>query len=175
MNTLKRTRYAWLGALMIASGAFAQGAPSGQTIHRCIGAHGEIVFSGLACAAGTSANAPPAADTAAPALSNETCPTSRDALRDRIGAAVARHDPNALASLLRWRGVGTRAASERLRSLRDLVRRPLLAMDGGDATDAPASANDDSLRVRTGSNESDGVREHRFGVEIEGACYWLVW
>lgn len=163
-----------LGALLLAPAAFAQGAPGGQAIHRCVGTHGEIVFSGIACAAGTLANAPPVADHAAPILSNETCPASREALHDRIGAAIARHDPNALASLLRWRGIGTRAASERLRALRDLVRRPLLAIDDGDAGNGADTA-DDTLRVRTGSNESDGVREHRFGVELEGACYWLVW
>lgn len=168
-----------LGALLIAPAAFAQDAPGGQSIHRCVGAHGEIVFSGVACAAGASANASPSPDSVTPALSNERCPASREALQERISGAIARHDPNALASLLRWRGVGTRAASERMRSLRDLVRRPLLGMDGGGAGDAasetPSSASADILRVRTGSNESDGVRENRFDVVVEGACYWLVW
>lgn len=174
------TKYALVGALLIALAAPARAAPDGQTVHRCIGAHGEIVFSGLACSGGTTANASaPGTDSAASTLSTDTCPTSREALHDRIGAAITRHDPNALASLLRWRGVGARAAGDRLRSLRDLVQRPLLAVDRGDAgdtaSDTPAAATGDTLRVRTGSNESDGVREHRFGVEVEGACYWLVW
>ncbi len=180
MRGEKITKHALLGALLIALATPARAAPDGQTVHRCIGTHGEIVFSGLACSAGTTANAStPGTDSAASTLSIDTCPTSREALHDHISAAITRHDSNALASLLRWRGVGARAASDRLRSLRDLVQRPLLAMDGGDAGDitgdTPASANEDTLRVRTGSNESDGVREHRFGVAVEGACYWLVW
>ncbi len=170
---------ALLGTLLIAQAAFANDAPSGQSIHRCVGAHGEIVFSGVACAAGSSVNASPGPNSPTPTLSHDSCPTSREALQERINAAIARHDPNALAGLLRWRGVGTRAASERLRSLRDLVRRPLLGLDGGDAGDiantSSSSASGDILRVRTGSNESDGVREHRFVVAVEGACYWLLW
>ncbi len=169
-----------LGAALMAGTAVAQSAPAGQTIHRCIGAHGEIVFSGLACTAGTAVNAPASGtDSIAPARPPDTCPTSREALRERISTAIARHDPNALGGLLRWRGVGASAANSRLRALRDLVRRPLLALDGGDSDDATDAASaipsGDTLRVRTGSNESDGVREHRFGVDVEGTCYWLVW
>jgi hypothetical protein len=179
----ERRIMAWAvsGALLAAPAAIAQATASGQPIHRCIGAQGEIVFSGLACAAGTSmsASAAPTDATAPPILATDTCPTSRDELRDRITAAITRRDPNALATLLRWRGVGAGAANGRLRTLRDLVQRPLLAVDGGDigdtATDATASAAADGLRVRTGSNESDGVREHRFGVRVDGSCYWLVW
>ena len=172
---------AMLGALLAMPAAIAQIAANGQTIHRCVGAHGEIVFSGLACAAGASISAPTSrTDAALPTLSADTCPTSRDELRDRIMVAIARRDANALASLLRWRGVGAGAASGRMRTLRDLARRPLLAMDGGDylvdgAGDASASEAAEVLRVRTGSNESDGVREHRFGVRVEGTCHWLVW
>lgn len=169
-----------LGAWLLVAMAVAQSSPVGQTIHRCIGAHGEIVFSGLACAAGTSANAPaPSPDSTAQTLAPATCPTSRDELDDRISAAIARHDPNALGGLLRWRGIGASAANVRLRALRDLVKRPLLAMDGGDSDDATDGAAAipfaDTLRVRTGSNERDGVREHQFGVDVERTCYWLVW
>lgn len=169
---------AMLGALLA---AIAPIVANGQPIHRCAGAHGEIVFSGLACAAGASTSAPTSrTDAALPTLSADTCPTSRDELRDRIMVAIARRDANALATLLRWRGVGASAASGRMRTLRDLARRPLLAMDGGDdlvdgAGDASASEAAEVLRVRTGSNQSDGVREHRFSVRVEGTCHWLVW
>lgn len=169
-----------LGVCLTALTAVAESAPTGQAIHRCIGAHGEIVFSGQACASGTATNAQsPSVDPTAPAAPTDACPTSREALSDRIRSAIARHDPNALGGLLRWRGVSASAANSRLRSLRDLVQRPLLAMDAGDNDDATgdASANTtgDAVRVRTGSNERDGVREHRFGVDVEGTCYWLVW
>ncbi len=177
MRVRTSTIYAALGALLIAAAAVAHAAPDeGQTIHRCIGAHGEIVFSGLACATGTAANtSTPGTAAAAPTLPADACPTSREELHERISAAIARHDPNALGGLLRWRGVGASAANSRLRALRDLVRRPLLAVDSDESGDTPAGIGGDSVRVRTGSNETDGVREHRFGVDVEGTCYWLVW
>lgn len=156
-------------------------ADDGQAVHRCVGRHGEIVFSGLACAAtdAASGSATGADATIAP-LPTSACPASFDELRGRVAAALARHDPNALANLLRWRGVGTGAATERLRVLRDLVKRPLLAIDGGDATDdaatiaRPATASG-SLRVRTGSNGNSGMREYTFATGLDNSCYWLMW
>ena len=164
-------RGTWLALLL--SIPLAQGAESGQRVHRCIGAQGEIVFSGLPCSAGAtdaSAGDPASAVTPAPGA----CAASRKELRDRVMTAIAQHDPNALAGLLRWRGVGN--VDARLRTLRELVQRPLLAIDddgeaGGDASTAPAS---ETLRVRTGSGDA-GVREQTFGVTVEGGCYWLGW
>lgn len=135
----------------------------GQHVHRCAGQHGEVVFSGLPCAeaslagvsAGTSENAPPPAD---------SCPASIEELRDRLVAAVARHDANTIAGMLHWRGVGGATANERLRSLRELVRYPLLDL-----------ASEGGLQVRTGSNTTGGVREHSFGVEEDAGCWWLTW
>jgi len=135
----------------------------GQHVHRCAGQHGEVVFSGLPCAeaslagvsAGTNENAVPPAD---------SCPASYEDLRDRLSAAIARHDANTIAGMLRWRGVGGATANERLRSLRELVRYPLLDL-----------ASDGGLQVRTGSNTTGGVREHSFGVEEDASCWWLTW
>jgi hypothetical protein len=83
-----------------------------------------------------------------------------------------------MAGILRWRGVGGATANSRLRTLRDLVRQPLLAIDGNDT--AAVSDDDDAnavggLLVRTGGGDSGGVREHAFGVSVEGGCYWLSW
>lgn len=149
---------------------------NGQRVHRCAGQHGEIVFSGLACAATEAASAslsPSPTATALPAA--DSCPASQQELRERVVAAIARHDPNALAGMLRWRGVGGATASDRLRTLRDLARHPLLAINGAAVSDD----NDDNaaggLLVRTGGGDSGSVREHAFGVGIEGGCYWLVW
>ncbi|MFI4970266.1 MAG: hypothetical protein ACHP7D_08655 [Lysobacterales bacterium] len=156
-------------------------ADDGQAVHRCVGRHGEIVFSGLACAATDAASgSTAAADATTAPLSTTACPASFDELRGRLAAALTRHDANALANLLRWRGVGAGAATERLRVLRDLVKRPLLSIDGGDATDdaatiaGPATASG-SLRVRTGSNESSGMREYTFATGLDSGCYWLMW
>ncbi|GAA0716922.1 hypothetical protein [Dokdonella soli] len=169
-----------LGAAL-SSLAIAQAGSTGQTVHRCVGRHGEIVFSGLPCAAGESAAISAAvATTASAPQADAACPASREELRDRVAAAIARRDPNALAGLLRWQGVGASAAGSRLRALRDIAQRPLLAIDStgavdGSPDDTQALDASDSLRVRTGSNESGGVREHAFGVGVEGGCYWLVW
>jgi hypothetical protein len=154
-------------------------AANGQRVHRCAGQHGEIVFSGLACGATESASASLSPDSTTAALpAADSCPASHQELRERIVAAIARHDPNAMAGMLRWRGVGGATANDRLRTLRDLVRHPLLAIDG-DGNAAVSDDNDDNavggLLVRTGGGDSGGVREHAFGVSIEGGCYWLVW
>jgi hypothetical protein len=152
------------------------GTDNGQKVHRCAGHHGEIVFSGLPCTATESATAAlsAASTTALPAA--DSCPASREALRDRIVAAIARHDPNALAGMLRWRGVGAAAADSRLRTLRELTRHALLAIDSDAATtDAAESEVAAGLRVRTGGGDAGGMHEHAFGVSEEGGCFWLVW
>ena len=146
---------------------------SGQRVHRCVGARGEIVFSGLPCTTeAAAASAPlPVGDAAA----NATCPTSSAELRQRIGAAIARKDANALAGLIRWRGIGGGEAGSRLGELRQLAQRPLLSIDADGGAPDEVAAVVDSVRVRAGSNEQDGVREHRFGVQLESGCYWLTW
>lgn len=138
-------------------------------MHRCVGAHGEIVFSGLPCTAETAAAT--AGTRAGEAAASAACPASPDELRERIGAAIVRQDANALAGLVRWRGIGAAEAASRMAQLRQLVQRPLLAIDADGGEEAPAG----SLRIRTGSNERDGVREHRFGARIESGCHWLTW
>ncbi|MEO7323579.1 MAG: hypothetical protein ABIW82_01985 [Dokdonella sp.] len=171
------------GAVLLTTAAFAEsdyGKDSGQNVHRCVGLHGEIVFSGLSCAASAATGTEflPAAATA-PLPAADSCAASRSELRERMVAAIARHDPNALAGMLRWRGVGGEAAKGRLRTLRDLARRPLLAIDG--VADTPADDGDnavdaaDGMHVRTGGGDSGGVHEHAFGIALEGGCYWLLW
>lgn len=153
--------------LVAATCAHAQDAgDDGQRVHRCVGVHGEVVFSGLACnaneQAGISAGA--RADTLAPPPPADACPASPQELRERLAAAIARHDANAIAGMLHWRGIGRAAASQRLRELRELVREPLLSLEQGEG-----------LLVRTGSNTTGGVREHAFGIEVEAGCWWLNW
>jgi len=149
----------------------------GQTVHRCVGQHGEIVFSGLPCAENGATDVAAKAATGAdvPAAFPSTCPASRDELRERISIAIGRRDSNALAGLLRWSGVSGGAAKSRLRELAELTQRPLLGIDSGDSGDSAAASGDDALRVRTGSNDSGGVREHTFNVAADTGCYWLTW
>jgi hypothetical protein len=167
------TRAISMAGWVLAAGCFA-GSPApaqqaGQRVHRCVGAHGEIVFSGLPCTTQSGAVTPAAATPASAA--DAACPASPDELRERIAAAIARRDANALAGLLRWRGVGATEAGSRLAQLRQLARRPLLAID----VDGGAQSPGGSMRVRTGSNERDGVREHHFGLSLESGCHWLTW
>lgn len=150
---------------ILLSAADAARAQEGQPVHRCAGKRGEIVFSGVPCTAapeaagsiaGVATVAPPSAD---------SCPANDAELRERVAAAIARRDPNALAGLMRWHGIGSSAAAQRLRGLRRLAQKPLLAIDG----DAGA------LRVRTGSGDDGGVREISFGIESANGCRWLAW
>lgn len=152
---------------------------AGQAIHRCVGPDGGMVFSGLPCAEGSSgaASALPDSTPMAPLL--DACASSREDLRDRVAAAVARHDSNALAGLLRWSGLDSRSADSRLRTLRELVARPLVAIDANEDFNAgwsdPAGTDGDRLHLRTGSDAASGPREHDFGVANDERCYWLTW
>lgn len=156
-----------VATVMIAPPAQAE---DGQTVHRCAGRHGEIVFSGTPCSAGMAIGAsagatPPAAPDA------HDCPTSRGELVERVAAAIGRSDVNALAGLLRWGGIGAGTADGRLRQLRELATRPLLAIeDGGDG-----DLHVDGVRVRTGGGDLGGTREHEFGISVAAGCHWLAW
>lgn len=151
--------------------AHAQEADAGQRVHRCVGQRGEIAFSGLPCSApqsagitrGASASTAAGKAVSADPVAATSCPTSRRQLLERLDAAIARHDGNAIAALLRWEGVG--ATTQRMAELHRLVQRPLLSMDE-DAS---------GVRVRTGSNAGGGVLELRFGVRAAGGCHWLDW
>jgi hypothetical protein len=162
---MRLRRPSHLASLLLAAATCADAQDDGQRVHRCMGSRGEVVFSGLPCneasLVGISAGAGANAASTPPA---DSCPASPQELKDRLSAAIARHDANTIAGMLHWRGVGGEAAGQRLHSLRDLVRYPLLELESGAG-----------LLVRTGSNTTGGVREHTFGLEQEGGCWWLTW
>lgn len=132
-------------------------------MHRCVGANGEIVFSGLPCSEPRSGYAAPPMSTGIPAAPITSCPVDRDELGRRLEVAVARQDANAIAALLDWRGVGGRGAASRMAELARLVKLPLLGID----------QEADAVAVRTGSGGS--YAELRFGIEERAACLWLAW
>jgi hypothetical protein len=170
--------------LAIAAPCVAQ-TESGQTVHRCIGEHGEIIFSGVACGgaevSGTNGRADsrpsssPAIDAASAVAM--TCPRSPTELRDLLANALSRRDTNAITSLVRWNGVGSAEAHERLKEIAELGQRPLIGVeldtDASLANDAPESSG--TLTVRTGSTSFGGPREQEFRVGVGGGCYWLDW
>jgi hypothetical protein len=170
-------------------------APAQTTVYRCIGEHGEISFSSTPCT-GASAAAPsnpdaPSAIAPEGAHAKNTCPASAEALRDVVAEAFARRDPNTLAGVMRWDGVGSGAATSRMRELADLTARPLLGIDLDAGYDMPRNdpfadpdepapvrahrdAGDAMLVVHTGSLEG-GASEHEFHLTPAGGCYWLDW
>jgi hypothetical protein len=165
------------------------------TVYRCIGEHGEISFSSTRCA-GASATSPPNADAPsaiAPegAHAKNTCPATAEALRDVVAEAFARRDANTLAGVMRWDGVGSGAATSRMRELADLTARPLLGIDidagyaarhddayaePDEPAPAPArrAAGDALLVVHTGSLDG-GASEREFRLTPAGGCFWLDW
>lgn len=171
--------------LVIATAAPCAVRAESQVIHRCIGEHGEMSFSGLPCA-GASA---PAASSTQPAAARRqpgaiqaagtrvACPASADALRDVIAEAFARRDANTLAGVMLWEGVGGGAVPARMQELAELTQRPLAGIDVGaeaGADDAQAQPEDTLLVVRTGGLDG-GASEHDFRVTTSGGCYWLDW
>ena len=164
---------------VLASPCVAQ-TENGQSVHRCIGEHGEIAFSGVACG-GAEVRADPRALSSAPtdpaSAVAMTCPRSPAELRDLFANALSRRDTNAITSLVRWDGVRGAEAHERLREIAELGQRPLLAVeldtDASVAEDAPEPLG--TLTVRTGSTSYGGPREREFHVGVGGGCYWLDW
>jgi len=165
--------------LVLAAPCVAQ-TENGQTVHRCIGEHGEIVFSGIACgAAEIGAEPRPSsslADDAASAVAM-TCPRSPAELRDLFANALSRRDTNAITSLVRWNGVRGAEARERLKEIAELGQRPLIGVeldtDASFAKDAAEPSG--TLTVRTGSTSYGGPREREFRVGVGSGCYWLDW
>jgi hypothetical protein len=178
-------RGAWLFSWLLGLSASAIAhADDGQRVHRCVGEHGEIVFSGLPCGAGAriGADAGTSASNTQSAVAL-ACPRSAGELRSVLGDALSRHDTNAVASLVRWDGVRGAEARERLREIADLGARPLLGieLDAGAEAAFESSGETDGesppveLVVRTGSDEHGSPREHAFRIGASSGCYWLDW
>lgn len=178
------SRFVRLALTIIVSVVPCAAAADGQNVHRCIGEHGEISFSGAPCAIANAlepsrilpGSPVRAADRASTA---QTCPVSADALRDVIADAFARRDANTIAGVMRWDGVSGRAARERMSELAELTGHPLLGIDidGRDGENAAGEAQPAQgalLTVRIGSIEG-GAGTREFRLTPAGGCYWLDW
>ena len=163
-----------------------------QPVYRCIGPHGEPVFSGQPCgtpATATGANAPMQG-----AGFGGICAGSPEALRQAIAGAFAVHDVNQLAGLILWSGMDQGSARATLRSLAAWLKQPLTGIaftpatgppfaDSDDAepppvdtTDGPASASSVAAPVPTGIDVSTGGVDgatRNFGLVESGGCWWL--
>lgn len=157
-------------------GAAPLHASAAQTVHRCLGQHGEVVFSGTPC--GAIYPLSPGANSSMPIVPWSTggvCPTSAADLRARTTDAFDRHDANALAGLIRWDGVGAAEAKRRMRELAVVVDRPSIRIDF-ETENSPASLSEenrfaDTLSVREGDADVD----MRLRIVADGGCNWLVW
>lgn len=149
-------------------------------IYRCIGAHGEPVFSGQPCG-----NPAPSSNSAGTTDNTfgDVCAASPQALRQAIGEAFTTHDVNRLAGLILWRGMDQASARSVLRSLAEWLKQPLAGIAIVRAAGSPfdgafpaasTGANDASPSAPTGFeiSTSDGARRD-FGVTEFGGCWWL--
>ena len=149
-------------------------------IYRCIGAHGEPVFSGQPCGN----PAPASSSAAAPGNSfGDVCAASPQALRQAIGEAFTTRDVNRLAGLILWRGMDQASARSTLRSLAEWLKQPLIGVaiartagppfDGLSPATSAGAANA-AMQPPTGFEIStaDGATRD-FGVTEFGGCWWL--
>lgn len=170
--------------LLLTLCAFATAAQAQDTIHRCVDAHGNPVFTDQSCASQqatpvqtpSSAALTPAPDAPVPL---QRCAATTTELRQRVIDAFAARDPNQLAGLMLWHGYGSRSAVDDLRALARLVRQPLLEIhfdnerdndpdgDPGDDT-PPAPAPASALWLRT-----DGGNHASFAITRLAGCLWL--
>ncbi len=164
-------------------------------VHRCLGADGELVFTDQPC--GTQEQSLDAANYAngvAPAASGGVtgidtvqlaatgCPSSPQALRDRIALAFNSDDPNALAGLIDWRGYDRSSANARLREFKRWLQQPLAGIQFDGATDPSgaqpgdadyAAPNPTGITVLTQPRGDDVPSSRSFGVMRRGGCWWL--
>ncbi|MFI4958950.1 MAG: DUF4124 domain-containing protein [Lysobacterales bacterium] len=182
--------------------AWAAPARAQTEIHRCIGTNGSAVFTDQPCAAlqatpvspvaASGHDVPPA--TAPPTL----CAASMGALRQSVIDAFASHDANRMAGLMLWSGYGRGAAIADIRSLDELMKRPLLDVDTPDDTvpgngppaaaiatgsstsfaasgtpSEPPPANAQLVLHTAGNDGSGNPHELRFNVVSRSGCLWL--
>jgi hypothetical protein len=156
-------------------------------IHRCIGSHGNPIFTDQPCATmqASSVRASPTPGGALLAAPPMLCAASRDDLRQGVIEAFAQQDANRLAGLMLWNGYGRGAAIADIQALARLVRQPLLGIDfPGDpppATSAgmPYSAPAEpaysapTLMLEVADPSGTGARQWRFDLVHRAGCLWL--
>lgn len=137
-----------------------------SVIHRCVGADGSPVYSDQPCAAiGATSIAPPSASTTAAPGSPTTgmlCAKDLAELREGMARAFATHDANRVGALVLWSGYGSNGAVDSIQRLGDLVKQPLLSLQGDESS---------GLEVVTG--RTGQTRRAHFGIAHESGCLWL--
>lgn len=165
-------------------------------IHRCIDANGQALFTDQPCMALQATPVAPARSST-PAVTEHTvpslCAASLGALRQSVIDAFAGRDANRLAGMMLWDGYGRGAAIADIRSLTQVMKRPLLDVDipqqqrsepasvgtlddpfTMDVTPDSAPAAGNQLVLHVADNDgSGGPRELRFNIVRQAGCLWL--
>lgn len=155
-----------------------------SAVHHCVSAHGTPVFTDQPCDSVQSQRVG-----ARPARTGHACPATREALRQRVADAFARHDANALAGLMLWQGYADIDAVREVARLKRLMRRPLLDVADTDLADtsttgstSPPAVSGPSvpqprvtgeLWVRLSGVPDGDDSPLRFTVEARAGCLWL--
>lgn len=151
---------------------------SAQTdIHRCIGADGRPAFSDQACSSIGATSALPPSKAPAPASSagdSGALPDSPSAgllcaknladLRHGISQAFATRNANRIGGLILWNG-SSHGAVDGIRSIEQLIRQPLVALEGNE------SSGIDAVTSSPGGDAS--TRRAHFDVVRDAGCLWL--
>ncbi|TAL83339.1 MAG: DUF4124 domain-containing protein [Rhodanobacter sp.] len=167
------------------------------TIHHCLGADGDPVFTDQPCASLDATPVRPVGarrQAASPARPTPIlCPANRQALQQGVIVAFADHDANRLAGLMLWNGVGRDAAVADVRSLATLMQQPLLgfgpatdqevaspssSLPGGTADPAPPAPAGPpppvkQLIVRTAGHDDETAPAIYFNIVQQAGCLWL--
>lgn len=124
--------------------------PQTGSIHHCVDASGQLVFTDRSCADMHSVPAPPPESASTAPMVTSTgaaasqflapppvlCATSREQLKQQLVDSFAARDANRLAGLMLWSGYGKRAVVSSIESLARLMKRPLLDLENGGGNDA---------------------------------------
>ena len=159
-----------------------------QPVYRCIGAHGEPVFSGQPC--GTPAPPPGQSASVQAERFRGACAASPQELRQAIAAAFTTRDVNRLAGMILWRGMDQASSRTVLHGLAAWLKQPLAgiaidyaneapfaaaAPEPGASAGVPAGASSVASQQPVGVEVSTGGdgSTRAFGVTEFGGCWWL--
>lgn len=152
-----------------------------SSVYRCVGSHGETVFSGQPC--NTPAEPALRAEEPTTPIIDDHCASSANELLERVLLVFDGGDVNALGGLFLWRGFGTRSAYARMRELRQLLLRPLVRVDLGGPPDwiadtagygrLPGDGASWIIIETAGDDIGAPTQVQRFALSERDGCVWL--
>ncbi len=190
-----------LTVLLLIALAWPGQAAAQTVIHRCVGMHGNPVFTDQPCA---SLNATPVTDSHLPLphapagdAPEALCAATAADLRQAVVDAFAHRNANRLAGLMLWDGHDQEAVVAAIGQLADAMEQPLLDIQAGASGDLARttptgpgatarspplaaarsglpSPDEGTLVLHTAGNDGSGrPRELRFDMVRRAGCLWL--